>query len=103
MSDQDFQDPRKKLKADLDEAEWAWLKPHAQRDVLIVVAPGLDLVEVGVALAEDSSEQVGKWIRQGVLGKPTAEQVNQWDTLPTKRFNCLVVQPYVLMQELLTH
>jgi hypothetical protein len=103
MTDKISKDLKTKLQAEIDEAEWAWLKPHAQRDVVVLVAPGLELAEVGVALASDSSQKVGQWIREGLVGKPTADQVTRWDAVPARRFLCLVVQPYVLMQELLTH
>ena len=92
-----------KLKETLDEAEWDWLRDHAQRDAVIVVARELDLLQAGEAIASDDSKQVGAWIQQGLLQKPTAQQLKEWDTTPTRRFMSLVVSPYVLMQELVLH
>jgi Uncharacterized conserved small protein len=46
-------DLRAELTASLDEAEWNWLAPHARRDSVIVVEQELDLVDVGLAIAND--------------------------------------------------
>jgi hypothetical protein len=42
-----MQDFRAQLAENLDEAELEWLKPHIQRDVVVVVNPQLDLLDVG--------------------------------------------------------
>ncbi|MEP0870558.1 DUF2288 domain-containing protein [Trichocoleus desertorum AS-A10] len=84
----------------LDEAEWNWLMPHAQRDVLLVVAPGLSLLDVGVAIASDNVAEVQSWIQQNLLAKPTATQLSDWNSDQEKRFSALIVRPYVLVQEL---
>ncbi|MEM9137693.1 MAG: DUF2288 family protein, partial [Cyanobacteria bacterium P01_F01_bin.42] len=39
-----------KLSKDLAEIAWNDIKPHAQRDAVIVVNSGLSMVEVGVAI-----------------------------------------------------
>ncbi len=56
------QDIRAQLNENLDEAEWAWLIPHVQKDSVIVVAAELDLIDVGVAIASDKVSQVQNWI-----------------------------------------
>lgn len=91
------------LKEDLDEAEWSWLKPHVTRDAVVIVQRPLDLVQVGEVMAQNQVNQIQAWLTQGLLAKPTAEQIQQWDQAPTKRFNSLIVQPFVLIQELLMH
>ncbi|MBC6481917.1 MAG: DUF2288 family protein [Hormoscilla sp. GM7CHS1pb] len=82
----------------LDEAEWEWLKPHLARDVVVVVVPPLDLLEVGEAIAGDRVSSVSHWISEQLLAKPTAAQIANWSGL--KRFRALIVEPYVLVQEL---
>lgn len=88
------------LTACLDEAAWEWLKPHAQRDVVICVAPPLGLVEVGAAIANDDTTAVNRWIGEQQIQKPTAAQLSDWNARPERRFQALIVQPYVLIQEL---
>lgn len=95
-----MQDFRAELAESLDEAEWDWLKPHVQRDVVVVVDRELDLLDVGVALARDDALSVQQWISKQQLQKPSLEQLADWNADQTKRFQALIVQPYVLVKEL---
>jgi hypothetical protein len=90
---------RTSLQASLDEAEWSWLKKHAERDAVIWISPGLNLVDVGVSVAGDDSDAVKGWLTNGQMRKPSKEELATWDQNPTRRFWSLVVQPYVLIQE----
>lgn len=94
-----MQDLRAELAQDLDEAEWNWLIPHVQRDALVMVAQELDLLDVGVAIASDNVSSVQQWIGEQLIYKPSLGQLAQWNGDRTKRFNTLIVQPYVLVQE----
>jgi len=93
-----MQDFRAELAETLDEAEWEWLMPHAKRDAIVIVAPELDLLDVGVAIASDDKTSVEDWIGQQQLSKPSPEQLSDWGNEPTRRFKALIVQPYVLVQ-----
>ncbi|PPS41532.1 DUF2288 domain-containing protein [Chroococcidiopsis sp. TS-821] len=95
-----MQDLRAELAECLDEAEWNWLIPHVQRDAVIFVAEQLDLVDVGVALASDNVASVQSWIDDELIHKPSVTQISDWNGDRTKRFNSLIVQPFVLIQEL---
>jgi len=88
------------LSESLDEAQWDWLMPHAKRDALVLVDPQLDLLDVGVAIARDDTQQVQSWIGSQQLYKPSSEQLATWNTQPETPFRALIVQPYVLVQEL---
>ncbi len=92
-------DLRAELAETLDEAEWNWLAPHAKRDTVIVVEGGLDLLDVGVAIANDNVALVQGWIATAKIHKPSSEQLSEWNGNQTKRFQALIVQPYVLVQE----
>ncbi|GAX35646.1 DUF2288 domain-containing protein [Nodularia sp. NIES-3585] len=93
-------DLRTELTANLDEAEWDWLIPHVQRDAVIVVAEDLDLLDVGVAIASDQISSVQQWIDQQLMAKPSETQMGNWNSDRTKRFQTLIIQPYVLVQEM---
>ena len=99
MSNQDL---KAQLTENMDEAEWDWLVPHAQRDAVIIVADQLDLLDVGVAIASDNISKVQVWIDEALLAKPSTEQLGEWNGNRTKRFNALIVEPYVLVQEKVT-
>lgn len=94
-----MQDLRAVLAENLDEAEWNWLIPHVQRDALVVVAQQLDLLDVGIAIASDNVSSVQQWISEQLIYKPSPAQLADWNGNRTKRFNTLIVQPYVLVQE----
>jgi hypothetical protein len=96
-----MQDLRDQLAESLDEAELDWLKPHIQRDVVVVVHPELDLLDVGVAIARDDVLSVQHWISEQLIHKPSPNQITDWNSDQTKRFQALIVQPYVLVQEAL--
>ncbi|MBD1825461.1 DUF2288 family protein [Cyanobacteria bacterium FACHB-DQ100] len=93
-------DLKAELRESLDEAEWEWLIPHADRDAVIMVADSLDLVEVGYAIANDQISSVQQWIQDCLIYKPSIEQKTVWNEDQTKRFQALILQPYVLIQEL---
>ena len=92
---------RTSFQASLDQAEWLWLAKHVERDAVILVAPGTDLLDIGVRIAQDDAATIETWIQEGKLAKPTRVQLDAWSSEPTKRFLSLVVQPYVLIQEIL--
>jgi len=92
-------DLRSELAESLDEAEWDWLEPHAKRDSVILVNHGLNLLDVGEAIANDNVTSVQRWIDEALIQKPSPQQISDWNQNRTKRFNALIVQPYVLVQE----
>lgn len=92
-------DLRAELAESLDEAQWDWLIPHAKRDSVIVVSPELNLLDVGVAIASDNTTSVQHWISESLIAKPTSTQLNDWNLDRSKRFQALILQPYVLVQE----
>ncbi|MFM7438610.1 MAG: DUF2288 domain-containing protein [Snowella sp.] len=90
-------DVKTQLIKDLTPMDWETLIPHAKRDAVIVVDGALDLVEVGVAIAEDNASVVQNWLSELLLHKPSQEELNHWNAEPEKQFNTLIVQPFVLV------
>ncbi len=91
----------KSIEESIDEAEWGWLKPHADRGGLIVVHPEIRLGEAACRIAMDDKETVQKWIEDHKIFKPDQSQIDQWAQVPTKKFLCVIVDPFVLAQEVL--
>ena len=91
---------RAELEKDLDEAQWEWLIPHVKRDSVLIIAKELNLVDVGIVIASDNLRSVQHWISEQLIQKPSETQLSNWNSDPQKRFNTLIVQPYVLIQEL---
>ncbi|QWV97442.1 DUF2288 domain-containing protein [Geomonas nitrogeniifigens] len=92
-------DAKEELATKVDIADWLSLRAHLERGGVIVVDPLLELVEVGAALAADEVQAVQRWLSSSLLTKPSLEQVKKWDAEKGKIFNCLIVSPYVLIQE----
>jgi len=100
MEDVKGESTREKLALQVDVADWHTLRAHLERGGLIVVDPALDLTEVGTRIASDDVPLVENWILKGQIGKPTHLQVERWDLgRMDKVFRCLIVSPYVLIQE----
>ncbi|MEL7037123.1 MAG: DUF2288 domain-containing protein [Cyanobacteria bacterium J06592_8] len=95
-------DLREQLTENLDEAIWEWLIPHQERDVIVIVTGELDLLDVGEAIANDNTSSVEHWINEQLIYKPSPQQVSDWNENRSKRFNALIVDPFVLVQELST-
>lgn len=91
-------DLREELTNMMGPVPWEVLKPHVQRDAVVVVHDQLDLVDVGVAIASNHTQAVERWITEQLIRKPTAEQLTLWGS-ENKGFISLIVQPYVLIQD----
>lgn len=100
MSIEPLNDLHAQLTEALDEAEWQWLQPHVERDVVILVSPSLDLVNVAEMIANDQVGVVQDWIAQHLIYKPAPALVEEWNQTPERRFKALIVQPYVLLQDI---
>jgi hypothetical protein len=89
------------LEQAIDEAEWSWLEPHAKRGSLILIHPEIKLLEAARKIALDDKDAVQKWIKERKLTKPDQSQIDLWSKTPTKKFMCVVVEPFVVAQEIL--
>ncbi|ELS05464.1 uncharacterized conserved small protein [Xenococcus sp. PCC 7305] len=92
-------DIKEKLNQDIASVSWQDLLPHAKRDVLIVVANHLDLLDVSEAIALDKKDLVSSWIAQKLISKPSTEQLSSWNDNPQREFITSIVQPFVIVQE----
>ena len=91
-------DLREKLTLSVGEVHFGDLRAHAARDAVVVIAAGLDLVDVGFAVASDDVDRVGGWIGDGSMRKPKKSEVDGWERDPDARFVSLIVAPFVLVQ-----
>lgn len=92
---------RTRLTEALGPVLFADLKAHLARDAVFVVGPTLSLVECGVRVALDDVAVVGGWIESGELRKPSADERGRWaEGGEARRWMALVVQPFVLVQDL---
>lgn len=91
---------RRKLQSEVGTAGWAPLEPHYRRDALFLVDGSLDLIDAALAIAQNDTRVVQRWIEAAELVRPTAEQVQRWQTEGHGGFRFVIVQPFVLAQPL---
>lgn len=88
---------RDKLASEVSVSTWKGLMPDLLTRALIIVAPHLDLVEVGVQVALDNTDRVKEWIEAGSLARPTKEQISEWESTGSL-FRFIIVAPFVFFQ-----
>ncbi len=89
------------FKRDLAEVCWRELKIHLQRDAIITVSTALDIITVAEAVANDNKDAVEGWIENNQLGKPSEDQLKSWEENQEKSFKMLIIQPFILIQDVL--
>jgi hypothetical protein len=102
MMDEQKPNLRKQLAEEVQQSPWHFLKPHAERDGIIVVNRDLELLDVSFAIVSNDAPCVEKWIASGQVVKPSREQLDRWNQQPEKEFLFLIAQPWVVIQEV-TH
>lgn len=83
------------------ETTWDALRSQLARDAVILLDGREDLLTVAVAVARDDKVFIGRLIGEGRLAKPDAAHLAAWETQLDKPFRMVIVQPFVLCQELL--
>ena len=87
-----------KLNAETGRLRWPELQRHFARGAVLKVAPGLDLVEIAVAIAQDDRAAVEGWLESGVLSRASDADAMDWlERDPV--FWAVVAAPWVLVQE----
>ncbi len=92
---------RSKLEQTVGPVLYSDVAAHLGRDAVFIVDSKLSLVAVAVAVAMDDVDEVGAWIASGALRKPTPAEREAWAHDGAKQFLAVVVQPFVLLQELM--
>jgi hypothetical protein len=89
-------------KRDLEffETDWLSLRPHFEREALFVVEPQVLLKDAAEALVADDRLRVEEWLKNNQLRKPTAEEDREWSASRNQKFRFVIVQPFVLVQNL---
>ena len=89
---------RAKLNAETGRLAWKELERHFARGVVILVAEGLDLVEVAFRISRDDKSTVESWMAQGQVRRATTDDALAWHE-HQRQFWAVVAAPWVLIQE----
>lgn len=91
-----------RTRLNLETAQLAWpeLERHFARGVVIKVAPGMDLVDAALNLAENNAATVQAWLADGRIARAELADAEDWHA-HQPLFWAVVVAPWVLVQEVL--
>lgn len=78
---------------------WPELARHFARGVVVKVVPGMDLVAVAVAMAQDRADEIDAWTRAGLVQRASDDDARDWHAQESV-FWAVVVAPWVLVQEI---
>jgi hypothetical protein len=78
---------------------WSELVRHFARGVVVKVAPGMDLVAVAVAMAQDRADEIDAWAQAGQVQRASDDDARYWHEQDSV-FWAVVVAPWVLVQEI---
>lgn len=92
---------RDRLLKDLEDASWDMLAPHHEREALFVIGEDVELVDAGIALANDDVELVKEWQQTGRIKRPTEDDVDEYSQDKDKHvWQFLIIQPYVIVKKI---
>lgn len=91
-----------RAKLNLETAQLAWpeLERHFARGVVIKIAPGVDLVDAALQVAENKASTVQEWLAEGRIARAELADAEDWHARQPM-FWAVVVAPWVLIQEVL--
>lgn len=92
-------DVRTRIESTLDEATWDILALPAVGGRVVMVLKPLVLIEVGMALVNDSTQQVSHWLSEGLIYKPENDEISRRSKLEGQKYMAVIVDPFVLVQE----
>ena len=91
---------RAKLNLETAQLGWPELERHFAPGDVIKVAPGLDLVDAALSVAENNASTVQVWLAQGRIARAELADAEDWHARQPM-FWAVVVAPWVLVQEAL--
>jgi hypothetical protein len=89
---------RAKLNLETAQVAWPELERHFARGDVIRVAPGMDLVDAALHVAENNAATVQEWLADGRIARAELSDAEDWNARQPM-FWAVVVAPWVLVQE----
>jgi hypothetical protein len=91
-----------RAKLNLETAQLAWpeLERHFARGSVVKVAPGMDLIDAALQIAENNAVTVEAWLAEGRIARAELADAEDWHARQPM-FWAVVVAPWVLVQEAL--
>lgn len=90
---------REEIRSGIAEIGWDELQLFYAKGHVIQIDSDMDMEEVGYQLCMDNASLVNEWIQNGKVGKVTDDTAREWINSKV-RVRSVVIQPWVLVQEL---
>lgn len=90
---------RKKLEEEVNIANWEDLTFFVKKQKLILLDNSLDIIDVGIEIANNNAEYIGNLID---LQKLKKVDFIIFDELSDKTLTCLIIEPFVLCQAVIS-
>ena len=91
-----------RLNSETGKLGWPELQRHFARGVVVVAAPGMDLVEVATRMSMDDGETIGQWLAAENIRRANEADARGWVNSDAI-FWAVVVAPWVVVQEITQH
>ena len=91
-----------RLNGETAKIEWHQLQKHYASGSVIAVELGFDLIKVAIALHQDDTAQVKKWLAECIVSEVSDQQAQTWYDQNSLVW-ALVLPPFVLVQEVKTN
>ena len=86
-----------RILAETAKIPWKELQRYFARGIVIMVRPGLSLVDVAFEVTRDNEKQIKRWMETGRLQKVSDNQAMEWLEANALMW-AVVVKPWVLVQ-----
>lgn len=94
----DEESPRERLARESGTLPWSELVRHFARGVLVVARPQVDFLDVAECLVANDTHRLQSWLDAGSVARASDDDARDW-TSREPAFRCVVVAPWVLVQE----
>jgi hypothetical protein len=91
-----------RLNGETAKIEWHQLQKHYASGSVLAVEPGFDLIKVAIALHQDDTAQVKRWLAEDNVSDVSDQQAQTWYNQNSLVW-ALVLPPFVLVQEVTTN
>ena len=95
------EEARVRILAETAKIAWKDLQRYFAQGVVVMVKPGLDLVDVAYEVTRDNEQQVKRWMKAGKLQNISDNQAREWLDANALMW-AVVVKPWVLVQPVIS-
>ena len=88
-----------KLNLETGKITWPELQRYFARGVIIIVAEGMDLLDVATAISNDNKDKIAQLVESEQIIRATDAHALQWQA-NDPLFWAVVVAPWVVVQEI---